>query len=207
MECTGRDKHNVLCRHLDQPLSSPLPFITQHRWRACAGAGRRRRHDKLENAVSAASALRRSPPADWPACGLGLVSVQYPFKCTRGSKQARMRSVQLSVEGDRRADSRRQAPCCANQQPAWGKANESRMETQQKGNGWKIRSFGFLIGRHDASCSESFPSSTFETPTAVGHDTRPLKHCSSTPLHYPLASAAPALKLCVMTRAQGASVS
>ena len=35
-------------------------------------------------------------------------------------------------------------------------------------------------------CSESFPSSTFETPTAVGHDTRSLKHCSSTPLHYPL---------------------
>ena len=160
MECTGRDKHNVLCRHLDQPLSSPLPFITQHRWRACAGAGRRRRHDKLENAVSAASALRRSQfhilrigqRVDWDSS---------PFKCAGGSKHARMRSVQLSVEGDRRADSRRQAPCCANQQPAWGKTNESRMETQQKGDGWKIGP-----SSHEASCFESFPSSRFETLTA-----------------------------------------
>ena len=37
---------------------------------------------------------------------------------------------------------------------------------------------------------EYFPSSTSETPTAMGHDTRPLKYCESTPLHYPLAGCA-----------------
>ena len=39
----------------------------------------------------------------------------------------------LSVEGDRRASSRRHPPSCATRQPAWGKANESRIGDPAKG--------------------------------------------------------------------------
>ena len=45
----------------------------------------------------------------------------------------RMRRVHLSVEGDRRASSRRHPPSCATRQPAWGKANESRIGDTAKG--------------------------------------------------------------------------
>ena len=45
----------------------------------------------------------------------------------------RMRRVHLSGEGDRRASSRRHPPSCATRQPAWGKANESRIGDTAKG--------------------------------------------------------------------------
>ena len=53
----------------------------------------------------------------------------------------RMRRVHLSVEGDRRASSRRHPPSCATRQPAWGKANESRIgDTAKRATGEKLGS-------------------------------------------------------------------
>ena len=52
------------------------------------------------------------------------------------------------------------------------------LETQQKGDGWNIRSFDFLIGRHEAHALESFiPRLSKRQRSAVGHDTRSLKYC------------------------------
>ena len=47
----------------------------------------------------------------------------------------RMRRVHLSVEGDRRASSRRHPPSYATRQPPWGKANESIIGDTAKGDG------------------------------------------------------------------------
>ena len=149
MKCTGRDKHNVLCRHLDQPLPSPLPFITQHRWRARAGAGRRRRHNTHVKAVPAVSVLRRAPPADWPACGLELVYVQTCPELQAHDGCAGCIYLLKETDAPAVVDIRQAAPLVSQR---GARQTRAALETQQKGDRWKIRFFVASFGKWSLFC-------------------------------------------------------
>ena len=125
------------------------------------------------------------------SCGLATVVIGTRLRSNvpGAPSTPRMRIVQSSVEGDRRASSRRHPPSCATRQPAWGKANESRIgDTAKRATGGKLgSSFPNWAAWGPMLWNISFLD--FRNANGCGAPTRPLKHCSSTPLHYPLKKA------------------
>ena len=126
------------------PLPSPLPFITQHRWRARAGAGRRRRHNTHVKAVPAVSVLRRAPPADWPACGLELVYVQTCLELQAHDGCAGCIYLLKETDAPAVVDIRQAAPLVSQR---GARQTRAALETQQKGDRWKIRFFVASFGK------------------------------------------------------------
>ena len=137
------------------PLSSPLSFIPEYHTvaRVCWSRPKKVAEQAGERRVGC---IR---PEKITSCVLATVTIGPRLRSNvpGAPSTPRMRIVQSSVEGDRCADSRRQAPCCAKQQPAWGKANESRIGDTAKGRRVENGCFVFLALRHFKKTSHPLP--------------------------------------------------